>query len=78
MTNDDAKNALMGSTDTKASMLAAIARIESVPVGMTLMDQISDSDWCDSSAHNWIIEAGSDKRGPSEELDESVRPSVYE
>ena len=71
MTNDVTTNALMESSDVKATLLAAIARIESVPAGKTLIDEISDEDWLDKSVAEWNIEAGSDcdGAGSSEELD---------
>lgn len=67
MTNDVATNALMESSDVKATVLAAIARIESVPAGTTLIDEISDQDWLDDTVADWKIEAGNANN--SEELD---------
>jgi len=69
MTHDNAANALMKSSDVKATVLAAIARIEAVPPGATLIDEISDSDWLDDDVDHWKLEAGSSV-SPEGELDE--------
>lgn len=75
MTNDVATNALMESSDVKATLLAAIARIESVPVGATLIDDISDQDWLNDAAADWKIEAGGASN--SEELDAVDKEIVH-
>ena len=71
MTNDFAPSALMESSDIKATLLAAIARIESVPVGKTLIDEISDAEWLDDCVATWHIELGSESLGneSADELD---------
>lgn len=58
MTSSVNTSALMESSDMKATLLAAIARIESVPAGRTLIDCISNEDWLDDSVADWKIEAG--------------------
>ncbi|MFQ3254266.1 MAG: hypothetical protein ACI9U6_002567 [Loktanella salsilacus] len=71
MTNAYASSAMMESSDTKASMLAAIARIESIPAGKTLIDSISLDDWTDASVAEWKIEVGHECVGNfAEELDD--------
>jgi hypothetical protein len=69
MTNEVAKNALMESEDTKASILAAFARIESVPTGATLIETVSDADWCDEDVAGWDISVGVTS-ADSDELDD--------
>jgi len=70
-----ATNALVESPDSKASILAAIARIEAIPASKTLIDGITDADWCSDDLNDWIIEAGSDE-APSEELDDCDKQTV--
>jgi hypothetical protein len=67
----NAQKAMVESTDIKASILAAFARIEEVPVSKTLIDEISDADWCDETVHNWKIEAGSKSVDEADDLDEA-------
>ncbi|SDF77260.1 hypothetical protein SAMN04488117_10786 [Celeribacter baekdonensis] len=76
MTHEVAKNALMESSDAKASILAAIARIESVPAGKTLIDEISDEDWCDKSVAEWNFSAGSEIE-TADELDECDKEIMH-
>ena len=73
---DDAKNALVESNDSKASILAAIARVEAVPAGRTLIDEIDDQEWLDDGSASLIIEAGSDATGDCDELDDSDKEVV--
>ncbi|MFG6591995.1 hypothetical protein [Sulfitobacter sp. 1A12157] len=75
MTDEVATNALVESSDAKASILAAIARIEAVPASKTLIDQIPDADWCSEGLNDWMIEVGSED-APSEELDSCDKPTV--
>lgn len=70
MTNVDAKNALMETSDSKASMLAAFARIDADPAGETLIDSISEEDQCAvEGPDSWVIEVGSDSNS-ADELDD--------
>lgn len=79
MTNNVQTNTLMESQDVKATLLAAIARIESIPAGKTLIDNISDQEWMDDSVGCWNICAGSQPihEQSDDELDDSDKQVVY-
>ncbi len=70
MMNQDIKKVHVGSSDSKASILAALARIEDVPVGKTLIEDISDEEWNDESVADWKIEAGSENVCSADEADD--------
>lgn len=65
------KKGYVGHDDSMSSILAALARIEEVPPGSTLIDQIPDEDWLDDEAFAWIITAGSGGYEAADELDGS-------
>ncbi|WP_421906067.1 hypothetical protein [Mameliella sp.] len=54
--------------DVQAGILAAFARIESVPVSRNLIDEMSDEEWHSDGPDSWNIEAGSDNG--ADEVDE--------
>ena len=59
--------------DMKAGMLAAFARIESVPTKPNLIDSMPDEEWHSGEAENWVIEVGSSKGGDEiDDLDKDV------
>lgn len=49
------------SDDTRAEMLAALKRIESVPARKNIIDVMPDEDWLSEESDTWKIEAGSEK-----------------
>lgn len=55
------------SEDMQAAFLAAISRAESVRVGETLIEQISDEEWNSDECDDWNITAGADEN--LEEID---------
>ncbi len=68
--NEDNKKVQVASGDVKASILAALSRIEDVPPSTTLIDAISDEDWNDESVADWKIEAGSNDVDSADEADD--------
>lgn len=71
MTDQINEKVLVESTDSKASILAALARIEDVPASATLIDSISDNEWCAEHIADWKIEVGSASFDASDEADDS-------
>ena len=47
------------SDDVTAGILAALARIESVPTTKNMIDLMPDEEWLSVAPDNWKIEAGS-------------------
>lgn len=62
------------SSDLHASILAAFARIESVPTGKTLIDAISDEDWLETDYQGWNLNVGSNSINDADEADSSDTP----
>jgi hypothetical protein len=62
--------------DAEAMLLSVKVRIAAVPAGKTLIDIISDKDWMDPEVGDWMVNAGSDAKGVSEELDCSDKETV--
>lgn len=60
----------------EAMLLAVKTRIEAVPAGETLIDTIPDADWTGTEIADWMVNAGSDLEGNSEELDYSDKETV--
>ena len=44
--------------DPNSSMLAALARVQEVPAGKTLIDQITDEEWSADEPSSWDITVG--------------------
>ncbi len=79
MTNQvTTKSAHVESDDVMVSILAAMAQIERVPAGKTLIDDIPEEDWHDDSADTWNIEVLSNCVGDADEADrfDEVVPAV--
>lgn len=62
---------MAASDDAYVTLLAVHARIAAVPAGKTLIEVISDEEWGQDEQADWMINAGSDECGNSEELDNS-------
>jgi len=48
------------SEDMSAAILAAIARVESLPNAKGLIDSITDDEWLSDDPDMWMINAGSE------------------
>jgi hypothetical protein len=48
------------SEDVTAAFLAAIQRAESIPVGLNLIDTMSDEEWLSDNVAGWNITAGAE------------------
>lgn len=73
---DEAKKAPVVSPDLHASFLAALARIEAVPAGKTLIDSISDEDWLDAGVADWNICVASESAEEADEMDSCDVPEA--
>lgn len=67
---DEAMKAPVASPDMQASLLAALARIEMVPAGHTLIEEISEEDWHDEAVAEWNINVCSDSEAAADDLDD--------
>ena len=47
--------------DVKAGILAALARIESVPASRNLIDLMPDDEWHSEEPDDWCIDAGAEQ-----------------
>ena len=55
--------------DPNSSMLAALARVQEVPAGKTLIDQITDEEWSADEPSSWDITVGSASLDGANEAD---------
>lgn len=76
MMMEEAKKTPVVSPDLQASFLAAFARIEAVPAGKTLIDEISEEDWHDASVAEWNICVSSMSVADADEADGFDAPVV--
>jgi len=74
--NTKANTSPVMSDDIKASLLAAFARVEALPVGETLIDQVSEELWHDDGADHWNIAAGGSVSS-DDELDDCDEGQVF-
>jgi len=66
----------VGFNDSKTSILAAFARIESVPPTKTLVSSISDEDWNDESVGDWCITSGAPNAETFDDLDDIDKAEI--
>tara|TARA_R110002110_G_scaffold307666_1_gene521353 strand:- start:299 stop:601 length:303 start_codon:yes stop_codon:yes gene_type:complete len=74
--SDNTESGMTMSADAEAMLLAVKTRIEAVPAGETLIDTIPDADWTGTEIADWMVNAGSDLEGNSEELDYSDKETA--
>lgn len=65
------------SEDMTAAVLAAIKRAESVPMGASLIDHMTEEEWLSDDPDTWNINAGSENgTGETDVLDDKVRQAA--